>query len=281
MNTPHSLQQDIEERIRQSGAESVGVAFRDLETGQDLFADANEPFHPASTFKICVMMELYRQARSGGLPLDSRLPIKNAFHSIVDGSSFSLAPEDDAETSLYARIGETETLRELCRLMIVRSGNLATNLLIEALGAGNVTDFMHALGAPSLQVVRGTYDTLAVEQGRNNVATARGLDHILTRLAEGSVVSADASREMVEILLAQQFNEGIPAGILPTLDGAKVAHKTGWIDRHYHDAAIIFPPGRAPLRPRRADARPGRIDRCPATGGVHRPGGRRIADSGL
>ena len=243
-------QQDIEARIQRSGAESVGVVYHDLTSGQELSLNADTPFNPASTFKVCVMMELYRQAREGGLSLDDRLPIRNTFASIVDGSPYSLAEEDDAEPSLYARRGETETLRELCRLMIVRSGNLATNLLIDVLGAANVTQFMRELGAPDIQVVRGTYDTPAIAIGRNNVVTARGLARILARLAEGSVVSPDDSRAMVDVLLAQQFNEGIPAGLRAAgdaWDDAKVAHKTGWITRHYHDAALVFPSGRSPF----------------------------------
>jgi beta-lactamase class A len=62
-------------------------------------------------------------------------------------------------------------------------------------------------------------------------------------IAEGRAVSPEASREMEEILLGQEFNEGIPAGLPP---GLRAAHKTGWTDRLYHDFGIILPEGRKP-----------------------------------
>jgi beta-lactamase class A len=48
---------------------------------------------------------------------------------------------------------------------------------------------------------------------------------------------------MREILLAQEFNEKIPAGV-PR--GVPVAHKTGEITAHSHDAAIVYPSGKRP-----------------------------------
>ena len=47
----------------------------------------------------------------------------------------------------------------------------------------------------------------------------------------------------VAIMLAQEFNEKIPAGLPP---GIRVAHKTGDITAVSHDAAIVYPPGRQP-----------------------------------
>ena len=82
------------------------------------------------------MLEVYRQAAAGKLALDDRLPIRNAFASIVDGSPFALDPKDDSELTLYQRVGEEATVRELVRLMITESSNLATNLLVERVSAG-------------------------------------------------------------------------------------------------------------------------------------------------
>jgi beta-lactamase class A len=48
---------------------------------------------------------------------------------------------------------------------------------------------------------------------------------------------------MIAILKQQRFNEGIPAK-LPL--GVDVAHKTGWTEKLYHDAGIVYPPGREP-----------------------------------
>jgi beta-lactamase class A len=76
-----------------------------------------------------------------------------------------------------------------------------------------------------------------------NTTTARDLATILRAIEEGRAASAKETGEMREILLAQEFNEKIPAGLPP---GIRVAHKTGEITAHSHDAAIVFPPGRKP-----------------------------------
>ena len=233
----------LHELIQKSGAETVGVAFYDLASGAEILINEDVSLHAASTMKVPVMMELYRQAGAGKFTLDDRILIKNDFVSIADGSPYSISVNDDSEPSFYKRIGETETLRELMRLMIVMSSNLATNILIEKVGAENVMKLMRELGADRIQVRRGVEDSKAFERGLNNTTTARDLMILLRRLAEGRAVSAAASEEMIRVMTGQQFNEGIPAGVPRE---ARVAHKTGSITRIYHDAAIVYPPGRKP-----------------------------------
>jgi beta-lactamase class A len=222
----------------------VEVAYRDLETGETALIRADEPIHPASTMKIPVMLEVYRQARAGKISVDDRIAIKATFASIVDGSPFTLDPKDDSETSLYRRIGERVTVRELVRLMITESSNVATNLLVELVSPGSTTAFMAELGAEGVKVLRGVEDSKAYAKGLNNVITADDLMTLLVRLAEGSAVSKEDSAEMVGVLRGQKFNEGIPAG-LPK--GTAVAHKTGSFQGVYHDAGIIEIPGRKPF----------------------------------
>ena len=233
----------LNELIQKSGAETVGVAFHDLASGTEILINEDASLHAASTMKVPVMMELYRQAAAGKFSLDDRIVIKNDFVSIADGSRYAISAGDDSEPSFYRRIGETETLRELMRLMIVMSSNLATNILIEKVGAENVMQLMRELGAERIQVRRGVEDSKAYERGLNNTTTARDLMLLLRAMAEGRVVSKAASEEMIRVMAGQQFNEGIPAGVPPQ---AKVAHKTGSITRIYHDAAILYPPGRKP-----------------------------------
>jgi beta-lactamase class A len=200
-------------------------------------------FHAASTMKVPVMLELYREARAGELSLDARLPVRNEFKSIADGSAFSVSPEDDSEQTLYGKVGATETVRELLRLMITESSNLATNILIERVTPGKVMRLMRKLGAHDIRVLRGVEDGKAFERGLNNTTTARDLLVLLRAVAEERAVSPAASREMAGVLAAQKFNEGVPAG-LPA--GLRVAHKTGSITKIEHDAAVVYPPGRKP-----------------------------------
>ncbi len=92
----------IQERIQKSGAD-VGVAFRTLDGRTAWSFHAEEPFHAASTMKIPVMIELFSQVQQGKLKLNDGVPIKNEFHSLADGSIFTLDPKDDSETDLYDR----------------------------------------------------------------------------------------------------------------------------------------------------------------------------------
>ena len=237
------IQPEFERFLKSIRAEQISIAIHDLASGNEILVRPDAPYHPASTFKIGVMMEAFHQAGAGEFSLDDTLLVKNEFHSIADDSLFELSQEDDSETDLYNLIGERLPLHELVVQMIVASSNLATNLLIEKVSAARVTAFMKELGAPDLLVQRGVEDNKAYAFGMNNSATARSLMQVLVRLATRSIVSPAASDEMIAILSQQHFNEGIPAK-LPA--GVGVAHKTGWNENLYHDAAILYPPEHDP-----------------------------------
>ncbi len=236
-----ALENRLRLRIAESGAE-VAVAYRTLDGKDELLLDADRVFHAASTMKVPVMIELYHQVAEGGVTLDDPVPIRNEFHSIVDGSPYALSEGDDSDRDVYAAVGRTLTLGQLCHAMITVSSNFATNLLIERLGVANIRRTVARLGADDgggMQVLRGVEDGKAFEQGLNNSTTARGLLTLFERLAHGTAVNAAADQAMVEILKRQAFNDAIPAGLPP---GVAVAHKTGNITRIHHDAGIVFAP---------------------------------------
>ncbi|WP_229311108.1 serine hydrolase [Larkinella soli] len=218
---------------------TFAVAFRDLRTGEELLLRDREVFHAASMMKLPVMIEVYRQAAEKRLSLSDSLLIDNAFESIVDGSPFRLGPESDSDTAIYGRIGGKRTLSSLVYDMIILSSNLATNLVIERVGARNVTATARRLGARDLQVLRGVEDGKAFAKGLNNTVTAFDLMQLLTVIAEGRAVGPEASRAMIDILLDQRFNTILPANLPKDV---RVAHKTGWITGVLHDGGIVFLP---------------------------------------
>jgi beta-lactamase class A len=234
------LQTRVQKLIAASGAE-VAVAMRSLDGRSELFLDPDKKFHAASTMKVPIMIELFRQAEAGTLRLDEQLPIRNEFHSIVDGSVYQLSVGDDSDAVVYAQVGKTMSLRDLCEAMITVSSNFAANLLIERVGAENVRKTVTRLGADGMVVLRGVEDQKAFDKGMNNETTARALQILLTKIAQGKAVSAGADAEMLAILKRQTFHDAIPAG-LPA--GTVVAHKTGNITKIHHDAAIVY--GRRP-----------------------------------
>jgi beta-lactamase class A len=226
----------VRQIVAASGAE-VAVAFRTLDGKDELFIDVDKPFHAASTMKVPVMIELFRQAREGLLSLEHRLAIRNEFRSIVDGSTYTLSEGDDSDKEVYAAIGQSMTLRRLCELMITVSSNFATNLLIEKLGVEQIRKTVGGLGADGMNVLRGVEDDKAYQKGLNNTTTARGLLILLEKLARRQAVDQESDAAMVGILERQTFRDAIPAG-LPA--GVTVAHKTGSITRIHHDAGIVF-----------------------------------------
>lgn len=233
----------LENFISQFKDKSIGVAACDLQTQKEILINADELMHPASTIKVPVMMEVFRQAHSGLLSLDEHLKIINSFKSLVDESEFSLDAADDSEVTLYQRVGETESIRELTRLMIVLSSNLATNLLMERIGISRVDAFITELGIKNMRVIRGLEDKKAYRLGINNSASARSSTTMMRLIAEGKVISQKACDEMIKVMLGQEFNESIPA-LLPS--SVKVAHKTGWTGSFFHDTGIVFPANRKP-----------------------------------
>lgn len=238
-----ALRATIEQRIAAVPGAQAAVWMHDLASGDTLAVNATTAFHAASTMKVPVMIELFRRADASLLRLDSAIVLRNQFASIVDGSSFTLNAGDDSDSSLYAKVGQRVTLRELNERMITRSSNLATNAVIELLDARKVNATAHDLGASTMQVRRGVEDTKAFNAGLNNSTSARDLGALMAALAQDRAASKASCEAMRAILLKQEFNEEIPAG-LPA--GTPVAHKTGWITATTHDAAIIYPPRRAP-----------------------------------
>jgi beta-lactamase class A len=231
----------ISARIAAAPASAVGVYYRDLTTRDSVLVGARIRFHAASTMKVPVMIQLFRDRDAHRLSLDDSIPVTNTFTSIVDSSTYELDKSDDSDSTLYLRVGGKASIRELVELMETVSSNLATNILITRIGAPRANATAHQLGADSILVLRGVEDGKAYRAGRNNTTTARDLGVLMAAIAQDRAASPTACREMLEILGRQHFKEGIPAG-LP--ENARVYHKTGWVGKLvYHDAAIVELPG--------------------------------------
>jgi beta-lactamase class A len=231
----HSLAARIDARVRaQADAATVAVAYADLGSGETFLRDADARMHAASTMKLAVLMEVYRRSDLT-LALDRPIAVVNHFSSLVDGSPFELDPRDDEDPLLYQRLGGQAPLGWLLERMIVRSSNLATNLVLQLVGAEAVTRMCRALGAASIEVRRGVEDAKAHAAGLDNTTTARDLMILLRAIGERRVPGA---AEMIELLARQELNQGIPAGLPP---GTRCAHKTGDITRIFHDAALVLP----------------------------------------
>ncbi|MAG58253.1 MAG: serine hydrolase [Planctomycetes bacterium] len=235
---PTALDESVEALCVQHPGTDVCIAYANLDTGRVWMRFGDLVLHAASTMKIAVMYEAFRQHDAGRLDLDAPVEVRNTFESIVDGSPYALAAADDSEKDLYEHVGARLPARELVRRMMVRSSNLATNLMVEILGPKSIQATLTSLGLRDMKVLRGVEDGPAFERGLNNVATARDLMTLLREVHAGRSVTGASRAAMREILLGQEFNDLIPKGVPPD---TAVAHKTGSITRIRHDAAIVSP----------------------------------------
>ena len=238
-----SLAAAIDRRVAATDSAQVAVALIDLGSGESWYRNGDSVFHAASTMKVPVLVEAFYAAREGRISLEQDLLIVNQFASIVDGSPYSLDARVDGDSSLYALVGSRVPIRDLARRMITRSSNLATNIMVAVLGAEQINATARELGVTRSLVLRGVEDQKAFDRGMSNTMTARDLATLFAALQRGQVAGPEDTRDMLDILLAQEFNEKIPAGLPP---GTRVAHKTGEITAVSHDGGIVYPEGRAP-----------------------------------
>ncbi|BCJ47120.1 hypothetical protein GCM10010168_83410 [Actinoplanes ianthinogenes] len=189
--------------------------------------DADQPHHAASTMKVAVLTALYRS----DLDLDAPVKVHNDFASAVgDGRRFGVDFDEDSDPQVWARLGDTATLRWLARRMIVRSSNLATNLVLEQVGMLPVAEVWALAGATGSWVTRGIDDTEARAAGMHNLVTAADLARLFSMIAADPV--------LVDILAGQEYGEHLAAGVPP---GIRIAHKDGWDSRVRHAAGIVYP----------------------------------------
>ena len=233
-----ALRQGLMEKMSGAGG-TFALAFKDLNSGDSLFINESEVFHAASTMKTAVMIEVFKQAEVGKFKLLDSIEVRNRFRSLADGSSFSVDPQDDGDPELYRSAGTRVTILSLVDRMITKSSNLGTNLLIELVSPEEVTKTAQELGATNLKILRGVEDEKAFRAGLNNTTTALDLVRLFERLARCDILTREACKEMVSILMRQEDKSKIPA-LLPV--GVKTAHKTGSIAAVEHDSGIIFLP---------------------------------------
>lgn len=237
------LQARFAELEAKAGAAALAVSIADLETGAEFHYHADRWFHAASTIKVAVLVGVFGAIFRGDLLPQSRVHVRNRFLSAYDGSPYRVRLDRDANPDVHREVGRTLRVSELADAMITTSSNLATNLLLDLVGLDVLQRTIEGFGLAGIDLRRGVEDDTAFEHGINNRVTANGLVGLLRLIGEERAFSPALSRQMVDVLLGQQFKSGIPAG-LPR--GAKVAHKTGEISTIAHDAGLVYLPDRRP-----------------------------------
>ena len=241
---------DLDSRLTQLGhtdGATLSVWLGDLD-GRPVWAhDADAPHYAASTMKLPLVVAAMRRVMRGELDLDASYPVHNAFASVLDGSPFAMDEDDDQDPDTWAAVGATRTLRELAEHAITRSGNLATNLLIDVVGLAEVSEVLRLAGCSGATVVgRGIEDAAARAAGITNTVTAADLGLLMAAVGrrDPSLGGEPVLGPVEEILTRQQHVDQVPAG-LPA--GTPTASKSGWIPGVSHDVALVRPVGEEPF----------------------------------
>tara|TARA_B100002049_G_scaffold87015_1_gene64123 strand:- start:218 stop:1099 length:882 start_codon:yes stop_codon:yes gene_type:complete len=216
---------------------NFALAFKNLDDGKEILINENEIFHAASTMKTPVMIEFYKQLHQGKLSLEDTLQIKNEFKSIVDGTMYKLSEFDDSDKNTYNKLGQYYSINNLIYEMITISSNFATNILIDYIGANNVTKSMKEIGALNIDILRGVEDIKAFELGLDNTTSAKDLLIIYEKLAKGKIINNESSAIMIDILKDQKYDDIIPKYLPKDIE---IANKTGMITGVHHDSGIVF-----------------------------------------
>src|SRR5688572_17272467 len=120
--------------------ENLGISFYDAESTIQWSYNADHYFHAASTMKLAVLLGVFRQVDRGEVSLEAPVHVRNRFTSIVNQEPFMLDLGRDADPDVCGHLGKTLTVRQLAYWMIIKSSNLATNLLVALGGVPPDTD---------------------------------------------------------------------------------------------------------------------------------------------
>jgi beta-lactamase class A len=197
------------------------------------------PHYAASMMKLAVLVAAHRAAAGGVLDLDEAVPVRNEFASAAPGAQpYSCEQRYDSDDEVWARTGASVPLRWLVDRMIVRSSNLATNLVLERVGLAAADEAWRHCGAVRARVRRGIEDAAAQSAGLSNVVSAADVAGLLTAIATDRAAPVPAGAAMLATLrgqqLASEFTAGLPAG-------TPAAVKDGWIMGVRHAAGLIWP----------------------------------------
>lgn len=200
----------------------IAAYYYSLHDGHSWGWNADDSFPAASVIKVPILLAILQASQQNTLSLDKKIPILLSHHTGGAGILFEL--HDGIEV----------TVTDLCRLMIVISDNVASNLLLEQLDQ----DALNALFT-SLRMnhtVLGRRFMEPARPGHDNLTSAYDMGLCLTALFQGELLDRCHTNQALAIMRRQQFREKIPLLLAPELS---IAHKTGELEGVRHDAAVI------------------------------------------
>jgi beta-lactamase class A len=207
----------------------LGLALKDLKTGKLFLLNEREVFPQASSIKIAILFEAFKQAEEGRLKLDEFIALEESRKVAGSGVLFYLG-----------RPSLSLSVRDVAVLMVVLSDNTATNLLIDKVGMEAVNKRMDALGLPKTRLRRRMMDLKAAGEGRENVSTPFEMMTLLEKIWKGAVLKEPFRKDLLDILAIPKespLRSGVPEGI-------DVAEKPGELEAVRCDSGVVMMTGR-------------------------------------
>lgn len=229
---PSILEAKLQAELKavESGLDGVlGLAFKDLTTGKTLFLNEREVFPQASSIKIAVLAEMFKQAEEGRLDLD-------AFLTVDDGNRVA----GSGVLYFLGRPSLSLSVRDTAVLMVVLSDNTATNLLIDKVGMEAVNRRLDALGLGKTRLRRKMMDLKAASEGRENVSTPLEMMTLLENVWKGAFLKEPGRKAFLDMLAIPKdspLRAGVPEGV-------EVAEKPGELEAVRCDSGIVLLAGR-------------------------------------
>jgi beta-lactamase class A len=231
----HFLWKKLEDRIGEidRGLDGIlGVAILDLTSGQEYLLHGDEIFAQASSIKIPVLVELYRQSQDNSKGPAKLTDLYSVRHS-------DLVPDSDIMLGLTPGVTQI-TNRDLATMMVAVSDNSATNVLIDRVGMENVNSTLHRLGLKETRLRRKMMDLKAAQEGRENISTPREMMRLLQALYQQKVLNKAMTEDFFKVLATHKDSallRGLPADV-------RSANKPGALEGVRNDSGIVFVPNR-------------------------------------
>ena len=203
----------------------MGVAIVDLTDNHQYLLHADDVYPQASSIKIAVLAELYRQSQQGKLKLTDSYTV----------NASDLVPDSDIMGGLTPGVTKL-TLRDVATMMVAVSDNSATNVLIDRVGMDNVNALMTSLGLKHTLLRRKMMDLKAAGEGRENVSTPKEMATLLEQIYRGKVLNKEMTDDFFKVLSTHK-DSWIPR-YLP--EGLKMANKPGALEGVRNDSGVIF-----------------------------------------
>src|SRR6267142_1573091 len=222
------LQEDLRTTDRQLDG-VLGLAVKDLTSGEEFFIHPDEVMPQASSIKIAVLADLYLQAQQGKLKLSEEYIVRK--EDLVSGSDIMLGL-----TPAFTRL----TLRDLATMMVAVSDNSATNVLIDRVGSDNVNAMLEGQGLHATRLRRKMMDLKAASEGRENVSTPREMMTLLATVHSGKLLNQEMTEDFLKVLSTHKESsmlQGLP-------DDAVAANKPGELEAVRNDSGIVLIKGR-------------------------------------